>query len=237
MLGFVMLGWVATVACSNSNNSSNGTANAGTGGNSTAGTSGSGGGASGNAGNTSNGGVAGASGAANGREEVWVDASNIMSCDDVCAAEGDECAAVCGDNNTTAADTLYTYYSSSGLNLNQQRQFNVCATPVSGVLEYGGNEYLLVTLRCCCLALPVTRIDGDPTQPVNCTQLCATHGLVCNPETNWDGLATSGLMATYKTIDGQRYIPGACNDVPALTVNKIGNDEPLTAYRCGCVAP
>lgn len=234
----VLVALVVTGACSKDETSSG---NSSTGGQSEQG-GGTGGGPTGGAGGAGNSSPAGGTSGANsgqagasGLEEVWIEASNLVSCDDVCANEGYDCAAVCGDDDATAADTLYTYTSASGFNVNEQRAFAVCDEPVDQVLTLNGDDYLLVTLRCCCLAPPVQRLDGDPANPMSCNDLCAASGLVCYPETNWDGLATTGLMSTYTNSTGVRYIPGDCDEVPALSVNRIGEDEPLTAFRCGCV--
>jgi hypothetical protein len=35
--------------------------------------------------------------------------------------------------------------------------------------------------------------------------------------------------------DGLRLILGDCDEVPMASVNRIGVDEPLVAYECGCV--
>ena len=190
-------------------------------------------------------GAAGASGAAGGgvdttgKEEIWTDAiaSEGLSCDEVCAEDGNECAAVCGEDNDTAVETLYRHVGEGGLALQQQPSFDFCNQPPAATMTFnmGTDEYTLIGMRCCCLTLAVTRVMGDPMNRITCNEVCAAEGLTCHEPTDW-GVGTSGMLQTFSPVPSEmRLILGDCDEVPLESVNRIGVDEPLIAYQCGCV--
>ena len=189
--------------------------------------------------------VAGASGAAGGaidttgKEEVWTDAiaSEGLSCDAVCAEAGNECAAVCGDDDDTAVDALYRFVGEGGLALQEQPAFDFCNKPPAPTMTFnmGTDQYTLIGFRCCCLAPAVTRVMGDPTNRITCDEVCTADGLTCHEETDW-GVGTSGMLQTFSAVPSEmRLILGDCDEVPLASVNRLGMDEPLVAYQCGCV--
>lgn len=189
--------------------------------------------------------AAGASGAdgggidTTGKEEVWVDAiaSEGLSCDEVCAEAGNTCAPVCGDDDDTAVETLYRIVGAGGLVLQKQPSFDFCDQPPAPTMTFNmeTDEYSLVGFRCCCLAQAVTRVMGDPTNRITCNEVCAAEGLTCHEETDWT-VGTSGMLQTFSAVPSEmRLILGDCDEVPKASVNRIGVEEPLVAYQCGCV--
>jgi hypothetical protein len=223
----------------------------GTGSSSAAGQGGSGiagsGGSKANGGSAGSGGsgVAGTAGAAGGaidttgKEEVWTDAiaSEGLSCDEVCAETGNECAPVCGDDDDTAVDTLYRFVGEGGLALQKQPTFDFCDQPPAPTMTFnmGTDEYTLIGFRCCCLAPAVNRVMGDPANRITCNEVCDAEGLTCHEETDW-GVGTSGMLQTFSAVPNEmRLILGDCDEVPLASVNRIGVDEPLVEYQCGCV--
>jgi hypothetical protein len=197
---------------------------------------------SGGSGGSSLAGASGAGGGAidtTGKEKVWTDAiaSEALSCNEVCAEAGNECAPVCGDDDDTAVDALYRFVSASGLALQQQPSFDFCDEPPAPTMTFnmGTDEYTLIGFRCCCLAPAVTRVMGDPTIRITCNEVCQAEGLTCHEETDW-GVGTSGMLQTFSAVPNEmRLILGDCDEAPLASVNRIGVDEPLVAYQCGCV--
>lgn len=246
-IGFVMCAIALTLACSDESGDDTPAAS-GAGGSSTAGQGGSNT-AAGSGGSSANAGaggsaVAGASGAGGaidttGKEEVWTNAiaSEGLSCSQVCAEAGNECAPVCGDDDDTAIDALYRFVSEGGLGLQQQPAFDFCDEPPAPTMTFnmGTDEYTLIGFRCCCLAPAVTRVMGDPTNRITCDELCKAEGLTCREETDW-GVGTSGMLQTFSAVPNEmRLILGDCDEVPLASVNRSGVEEPLVAYQCGCV--
>ena len=249
--GFVICVISLTLACSD-NNSKEASGAGGTAGSSSAGQGGKGtaAGSGGSSATAGSGGLddsnaAGASGAAGGgidttgKEEVWVDAiaSEGLSCDQVCAEAGNTCAPVCGDDNNTAVETLYRIVGAGGLVLQKQPTFDFCNRPPAPTMTFNmeADEYNLIGLRCCCLALAVTRVKGDPTNRITCNEVCGAEGLTCHEETDWS-VGTSGMLQTFSAVPSEmRLILGDCDEVPRASVNRNGVDEPLVAYQCGCV--
>jgi hypothetical protein len=249
-VGAVLCAVVLTIACSD--DSRDDTPGASGAGGSVAGQGGSAmtagsGGSSAKAGSGGSGdsGAAGTSGAAGGtidttgKEEVWTDAiaSEGLSCGEVCAEAGNECAPVCGDDDDAAVDALYRFVGEGGLALQQQPSFDFCDKPPAPTMTFnmGTDEYTLIGFRCCCLAPAVTRVMGDPTNRITCDEVCSAEGLTCHEETDW-GVGTSGMLQTFSAVPNEmRLILGDCDEVPLESVNRIGVDEPLVAYQCGCV--
>lgn len=248
-VGLVVCATVLTLSCSDNSGddapgaSGTGGSSAGQGGSGVA--AGSGGssvnGGSGGSGAAGAAGAAGAGGAAidtTGKEKVWTDAiaSEALSCDEVCAKTGNECAPVCGDDEDTAVDALYRF-AQGGFALQQQPAFDFCDEPPSPTMTFNmtADEYTLVGFRCCCLAPAVTRVMGDPTNRIPCDEVCQAEGLTCREETDW-GVGTSGMLQTFSAVPTEmRLILGDCDEVPLSSVNRSGVDEPLVAYQCGCV--
>lgn len=203
------------------------------------------GGASAGSGGSGGSNAAGETGAAGsgidttGKEEVWVDAiaSEGLSCAQVCAEAGNTCAPVCGDDDDTAVETLYRNVGAGGLVLQKQPAFDFCDQPPAPTMTFNmeADEYELIGFRCCCLALAVTRVMGDPTNRITCDDVCAAEGLTCHEETDWT-VGTSGMLQTFSAVPSEmRLILGDCDEVPMASVNRIGVVEPLVAYQCGCV--
>jgi hypothetical protein len=249
--GFVICAISLTLACSD-DSGKDATGGGGTAGSSSTGQGGKGtaagsGGSTGTAGSGGLGGstAAGTSGAAGGsidttgKEEVWVDAiaSEGLSCDQVCAEAGNSCAPVCGDDDDTAVETLYRIVGAGGLAIQKQPAFDFCDHPPAPTMTFNmeADEYNLIGFRCCCLALAVTRVMGDPTNRITCNDVCAAEGLTCHEETDWT-VGTSGMLQTFSAVPSEmRLILGDCDEIPLASVNRIGVDEPLIAYQCGCV--
>jgi hypothetical protein len=249
--GFVLCAISLMLACSDDSGKETPGA-AGTAGSSSAGQGGKGtaagsGGSSATAGSGGLGGsnAAGASGASGGgidttgKEEVWVDAiaSEGLSCDQVCAEAGNTCAPVCGDDDDTAVETLYRNVGAGGLVLQKQPAFDFCDQPPAPTMTFNmeADEYELIGFRCCCLALAVTRVMGDPTNRITCNDVCAAEGLTCHEETDWT-VGTSGMLQTFSAVPSEmRLILGDCDEAPLASVNRNGVVEPLVAYQCGCV--
>jgi|GEM_PF-6539391 len=246
--GFVICAISLTLACSDDSSKdapgaggTAGSASTAQGGKGTAAGSG-GSSATAGSGGTSAAGAAGAAGGGidtTGKEEVWVDAiaSEGLSCDQVCAEAGNTCAPVCGDDDDTAVETLYRIVGEGGLVLQKQPAFDFCDQPPAPTMTFNmeADEYNLIGFRCCCLALAVTRVMGDPTNRITCNDVCAAEGLTCHEETDWT-VGTSGMLQTFSAVPSEmRLILGDCDEVPRASVNRIGVDEPLVAYQCGCV--
>jgi hypothetical protein len=217
-----------------------------TGGGNSGGSAGSGGSNSGSGGSA--GSAAGSGGSAGsgtggidttGKEEIWTDANPAdgLSCAEVCAEAGDECAPVCGDDDDTAVATLYRYVSDSGLAQQQQPSFDYCDEPPPATTTFNGvpDEYTLISVRCCCLTRAVTRVMGDIENRIPCDDVCSAQGMTCHEPTDW-GVGTSGMLQTFSPAPTEmRLILGDCDEVPLASVNRNGVDEPLIRYECGCV--
>jgi hypothetical protein len=174
-----------------------------------------------------------------GKDEIWTDANPAdgLSCADVCAEAGDECAPVCGDDDDTAVDALYRYVSDNGFAQQQQPSLDYCDEPPPATTTFNGvpDEYTLISMRCCCLTRAVTRVMGDIENRIPCNDVCAAEGMTCHEPTDW-GVGTSGMLQTFSpTPTEMRLILGDCDEEPLASVNRNGVEEPLIRYECGCV--
>jgi hypothetical protein len=199
------------------------------------------GGSSGSAASGGSGGASAGTGGIDttGKEEIYTSGNPAdgLSCAEICAEDGNECAPVCGDDDDTAVDTLYRFVSDSGFAQQQQPSFDYCDEPPPPTMTFNNtpDEYTLISVRCCCLTLAVTRVMGDPANRITCNEVCAAEGMTCHEPTDW-GVGTSGMLQTFSPVPTEmRLILGDCDEVPLASVNRNGIDEPLIRYECGCV--
>lgn len=162
-------------------------------------------------------------------------ASSPMPCDAICAEHSWTCVPLCpslGGGSTVAGNKVY-------MNMGSYKQLDIatCSEAVPPTYMEFGTTYQLDQFTCCCRAPAVQKIDGDPGMLESCDSLCAMHGLMCEPQTDFGFVGMGGIELVYdNSAGGQVFDVGTCSTVPTPMGSgaPAGETWTLNHFTCGC---